>query len=204
MSHNLNLPHVVVTLFFFFLIISTGSSLMPQKKNPDSLELLRGKSGRVFGGMSGFMMAYKGTPSTYNKDLQEDKEPVFDAYDTLMGSLQITTGVLSTLTIRPERMLASMSIDMLATDLAEYLVRKGVPFRETHHISGEAVRLAEERKCTMADLSLADFKSLHPSFEEDVTKVWNFEQSIENRCTPGGTSRATVLAQIESLKAFLQ
>ncbi|KAK3817439.1 MAG: argininosuccinate lyase [Benniella sp.] len=183
---------------------STGSSLMPQKKNPDSLELLRGKSGRVFGDMSGFMMTYKGTPSTYNKDLQEDKEPVFDAYDTLMGSLQITTGVLSTLKIRPEKMLASLSTDMLATDLAEYLVRKGVPFRETHHISGEAVRLAEDRSCSMADLTLDDFKKLHPAFDADVIKVWNFEQSIENRCTPGGTSRATVQAQIESLKAFLQ
>ncbi|KAF9016587.1 argininosuccinate lyase [Haplosporangium bisporale] len=182
---------------------STGSSLMPQKKNPDSLELLRGKSGRVFGGMSGFMMAYKGTPSTYNKDLQEDKEPVFDAYDTLMGSIQITTGVLATLKIRPEKMLASLSIDMLATDLAEYLVRKGVPFRETHHISGEAVRMAEERQCTMADLSLDDFKSLHPSFEADVANVWNFERSIENRCTPGGTSRATVQQQIEDLKEYL-
>jgi argininosuccinate lyase len=177
---------------------------MPQKKNPDSLELLRGKSGRVFGDMSGFMMTYKGTPSTYNKDLQEDKEPVFDAYDTLMGSLQITTGVLSTLKIRPEKMLACLSTDMLATDLAEYLVRKGVPFRETHHISGEAVRLAEDRSCSMADLTLDDFKKLHPAFDADVIKVWNFEQSIENRCTPGGTSRATVQAQIESLKAFLQ
>ncbi|KAF9974713.1 argininosuccinate lyase [Actinomortierella ambigua] len=183
---------------------STGSSLMPQKKNPDSLELLRGKSGRVYGGLAGFMMAYKGTPSTYNKDLQEDKEPVFDAYDTLMGSIQITTGVLSTLSIRPERMKAALSTDMLATDLAEYLVRKGVPFRETHHISGEAVRLAEERKCSMADLSLEDFKKLHPSFEEDVMGVWNYEKSIDNRCTPGGTSRVTVQAQIDTLKAWLQ
>ncbi|KAF9296485.1 argininosuccinate lyase [Mortierella antarctica] len=191
-----------LTMHWRVWLCSVGS-LMPQKKNPDSLELLRGKSGRVFGGMSGFMMAYKGTPSTYNKDLQEDKEPVFDAYDTLMGSIQITTGVLATLKIRPEKMLASLSIDMLATDLAEYLVRKGVPFRETHHISGEAVRMAEERQCTMADLSLEDFKSLHPSFEADVANVWNFEQSIDNRCTPGGTSRVTVQAQIESLKEFL-
>ncbi|KAF9581315.1 argininosuccinate lyase [Lunasporangiospora selenospora] len=183
---------------------STGSSLMPQKKNPDSLELLRGKSGRVFGDMTGFMMTYKGTPSTYNKDLQEDKEPVFDAYDTVLGSLQITTGVLATLRVNRDKMLASLSIDMLATDLAEYLVRKGVPFRDTHHIAGEAVRIAEERRCTMADLKLEDFKKLHSAFEEDVVKVWNYEQSIENRNTPGGTSRATVLAQIESLKAFLQ
>jgi argininosuccinate lyase len=182
---------------------STGSSLMPQKKNPDSLELLRGKSGRVFGDMSGFMMTYKGIPSTYNKDLQEDKEPLFDAVDTLAGSLQITTGVLSTLKIRPERMLASLSIDMLATDLAEYLVRKGVPFRETHHIAGAAVKLAEDRGTSMAELSLPDLQGLHPKFEADVAQVWNFERSVENRSSVGGTSKATVLAQAETLKAWL-
>ncbi|KAJ1339873.1 argininosuccinate lyase [Batrachochytrium salamandrivorans] len=104
---------------------STGSSLMPQK-NPDSLELIRGKSGRVFGNMSGFMMTYKGLPSTYNKDLQEDKEPMFDAADNLSGCIQIATGVLSTLKIDSERMKDSLTNDMLATDLAEYLVRKGV------------------------------------------------------------------------------
>ncbi|RKO91853.1 argininosuccinate lyase [Blyttiomyces helicus] len=105
---------------------STGSSLMPQKKNPDSLELIRGKSGRVFGNMSGFLMTLKGLPSTYNKDLQEDKEPLFDAVDTLSGCLQISAGVLSSFEIRPEKMKASLTMDMLATDLAEYLVRKGV------------------------------------------------------------------------------
>ncbi|CAO3674914.1 unnamed protein product [Umbelopsis vinacea] len=182
---------------------STGSSLMPQKKNPDSLELLRGKSGRVFGDMAGFMMSYKGIPSTYNKDLQEDKEPMFDAVDTLSGSLQITSGVLSTLSINAEKMKASLSTDMLATDLAEYLVRKGVPFRETHHIAGAAVKLAEDRKCNMSDLSVQDLQGLHSAFADDVTKVWNYETSIENRNTPGGTSKKTVLAQIELLKTWL-
>lgn len=105
---------------------STGSSLMPQKKNPDSLELIRGKTGRVYGDFSGFLMTYKGLPSTYNKDLQEDKEPLFDAIDTLSGCIQITTGVVSTLTVNAEKMKAALSNDMLATDLAEYLVRKGV------------------------------------------------------------------------------
>ncbi|CAG8598778.1 3097_t:CDS:2 [Diversispora eburnea] len=182
---------------------STGSSLMPQKKNPDSCELLRGKSGRVFGQMSGFLMTYKGIPSTYNKDLQEDKEPLFDAVDTLAGSLQITTGVLSTLTIHPENMKKSLSIDMLATDVAEYLVRKGVPFRETHHIAGAAVRKAEEHGCTMDKLELSDFQQLHPAFSQDITEIWNFEKSIENRSSLGGTSRATVLEQVHKLKEWL-
>jgi argininosuccinate lyase len=105
---------------------STGSSIMPQKKNPDSLELLRGKSGRLFGQMAGFMMTLKGIPSTYNKDLQEDKEPLFDAVDSITRCLQIATGVISTLEINAEKMRAALTPDMLATDLADYLVRKGV------------------------------------------------------------------------------
>ncbi|KAJ8654237.1 argininosuccinate lyase [Lichtheimia ornata] len=182
---------------------STGSSLMPQKKNPDSLELLRGKSGRVFGGMSGFMMSYKGIPSTYNKDLQEDKEPMFDAADTLSGSLQITAGVLSTMQIFPERMRGALSADMLATDLAEYLVRKGVPFRETHHISGAAVKMAEDRGTSLDTLTVEDLKTLHPSFADDVANVWSYETSIDNRTAPGGTSKPAVLDQIQKLQAWL-
>ncbi|TPX69390.1 argininosuccinate lyase [Spizellomyces sp. 'palustris'] len=182
---------------------STGSSLMPQKKNPDSLELIRGKTGRVFGGMSGFLMTLKGLPSTYNKDLQEDKEPMFDAVDTIGACLQIATGTLTTLTVNPERMKQSLSIDMLATDVAEYLVRKGVPFRETHHIAGRAVRLAEDRGTQMDQLSLDDFKQLHSAFEADVKDIWNFEQSIDNRCATGGTSRTTVEQQITFLKQWL-
>ncbi|KAJ3319127.1 hypothetical protein HDV06_006686 [Boothiomyces sp. JEL0866] len=183
---------------------STGSSLMPQKKNPDSLELIRGKSGRAFGNMSGFMMTYKGLPSTYNKDLQEDKEPLFDSIDTLTGCIQISTGVLSTLKIHPEKMRENLSNDMLATDLAEYLVRKGVPFRQTHHISGKAVQMAEERKCKMSELSLNDLKGLHELFEQDVLQVWDYEASIEKRCSLGGTSKKTVLLQIEQLKELIK
>lgn len=149
------------------------------------------------------MMSYKGIPSTYNKDLQEDKEPMFDAADTLSGSLQITAGVLSTMNIFPEKMKASLSADMLATDLAEYLVRKGVPFRETHHISGAAVKMAEDRNGSLSDLTVEDLKTLHPSFEEDVSKVWSFETSIENRNTPGGTAKSSVLEQISLLKTWL-
>jgi argininosuccinate lyase len=182
---------------------STGSSLMPQKKNPDALELLRGKTGRVTGDLTGLLMTLKGLPSTYNKDLQEDKEPLFDAVDTLAATLQIALGVISTLAPNAERMRAALASEMLATDLAEYLVRKGVPFRETHHIAGAAVALAEKRGIELSALTVSDLQALHPAFEDDVVKVWDFEQSVEQRDATGGTSRRAVLAQIEQLRAWL-
>jgi argininosuccinate lyase len=182
---------------------STGSSLMPQKKNPDALELLRGKAGRVTGDLTGLLMTLKGLPSTYNKDLQEDKEPLFDAVDTLSATLQIACGVISTLTPNAARLRAALATEMLATDLAEYLVRKGVPFRETHHIAGAAVALAERRGVELAALTVADLHALHPAFTEDVMQVWDFEQSVERRDATGGTSRRAVLAQIAQLRAWL-
>lgn len=183
---------------------STGSSLMPQKKNPDSLELLRGKTGRVAGSLTGLLMTLKGLPSTYNKDLQEDKEPLFDTADTVNGSLQIAAGVLSTLHVHGQRLQDGLVPEMLATDLAEYLVRKGVPFRETHHIAGAAVRLAEERDCVLSELSAADLRALHPSFEEDVTDVWSYERSAERRDVAGGSSRRATEAQIAELRVWLE
>lgn len=183
---------------------STGSSLMPQKKNPDSLELLRGKSGRAFGQLAGFMMSVKSTPSTYNKDLQEDKEPLFDSMTTVSHSIQIATGVISTLAIRKEKMEGALTMDMLATDLADYLVRKGVPFRETHHISGEAVRTAEENKVSGIDkLTLEQYKKIDERFEEDVAKVFDFEQSVERRTAIGGTAKSAILQQFETLEKLL-
>jgi argininosuccinate lyase len=182
---------------------STGSSLMPQKKNPDALELLRGKSGRVMGGMTGLMTTLKGLPTSYNKDLQEDKEPLFDAVENLSGSIQIATGVLSTLTPNPVAMRTALSSEMLATDLAEYLVRKGVPFRETHHIAGAAVRMAEVQGIPLAELEVEDLQKLHTAFDEDVAAVWDFEQSVERRDVDGGTSRRAVLAQIAQLRTWL-
>ena len=182
---------------------STGSSLMPQKKNPDSLELLRGKSGRVFGQMAGFMYTLKGLPLTYNKDLQEDKEPLFDCVRTVLDSIRIATGVLSTLNIYPEKMKKALTADMLATDLADYLVRKGVPFRETHHVSGAAVRLAEEKGCQISELSVQELVGLHPEFEDDVVEVFDFEASVERRASTGGTAKKCVFEQIEGLKAVL-
>ncbi|EIN07474.1 argininosuccinate lyase [Punctularia strigosozonata HHB-11173 SS5] len=182
---------------------STGSSIMPQKKNPDSLELLRGKSGRVFGNMAGFVMTLKGLPSTYNKDLQEDKEPLFDAVDTMDACLRIAEGVIATLEVHPEKMRAALTMDVLATDLADYLVRKGIPFRETHHISGRAVALAEARKCQLNDLTLEDYKSLNTKFEEDIHQVFDFEASVERRQSIGGPSRQMLERQIAVLREAL-
>ena len=182
---------------------STGSSLMPQKKNPDSLELLRGKSGRVFGQMAGLMMSVKGIPSTYNKDLQESVEPLLDHVKTVGDSLQIATGVLSTLAIRPENMLRSLTPDMLATDLADYLVRRGVPFRETHHISGQVVALAEREGKPMDQLSFAQLQGVDKRFEQDVMSVFDYQASVEMRSAKGGTSRSAVLEQIEAVKKAL-
>lgn len=183
---------------------STGSSLMPQKKNPDALELLRGKSGRVMGGMTGLMTTLKGLPTSYNKDLQEDKEPLFDAVDSLSGSLQIACGVLSTLTPNVGPMRAALSPEMLATDLAEYLVRKGVPFRETHHVAGAAVRMAEVQGVPLSELTVEDLQRLHHAFEADVVKLWDFEHSVETRDVAGGTSRRAVLAQVTQLRHWLE
>jgi argininosuccinate lyase len=176
---------------------------MPQKKNPDALELLRGKSGRLVGHLTGLVMTLKGLPSTYNKDLQEDKEPLFDAVSSMSGSLQIACGVLSTLQTRPAAMRAALSPELLATDLAEYLVRHGVPFRESHHIAGAAVRMAEVQGVTLPELSLADLQKLHKAFAADVEEVWSFEQSVERRDVAGGTSRRAVLAQIAHLRSWL-
>ncbi|KAJ6455691.1 argininosuccinate lyase [Mycena sanguinolenta] len=182
---------------------STGSSIMPQKKNPDSLELLRGKTGRVFGNMAGFVMTLKGLPSTYNKDLQEDKEPLFDSVDNISASLKIAEGVIATMDVHADKMFKALTMDVLATDLADYLVRKGIPFRETHHISGRAVALAESRKCQLNELSLADFKGLNENFSEDIHSVFNFEASVERRESIGGTSKKMIERQVSVLREVL-
>lgn len=183
---------------------STGSSLMPQKKNPDSLELLRGKSGRVFGSLSGFLMSIKSIPSTYNKDMQEDKEPLFDALTTVEHSVLIATGVISTLSIDKEKMQGALTMDMLATDLADYLVRKGVPFRETHHISGECVRTSEELNLSGIDqLSFEQLQKIDSRFDEDVKDVFNFEVSVERRTAIGGTAKSAIRNQLENLSSQL-
>lgn len=183
---------------------ATGSSLMPQKKNPDALELIRGKGGRLIGNMAGLMAVVKGTPTTYNKDLQEVWEIMYDTVDTVYDCVRISAGVLSTIKINPDKMLAGLSADMLATDLAEYLVRKGVPFRETHHISGAAVKMAEDNSCELSDLTPEQLRTIHPLFEDDVNDVWDFQRSAEMRDTEGGASKRSVLEQVAKLRTYLK
>ncbi|XP_063059133.1 argininosuccinate lyase [Engraulis encrasicolus] len=183
---------------------STGSSLMPQKKNADSLELIRSKAGRVFGRCAGFLMTLKGLPSTYNKDLQEDKEAMFDVYDTVEAVLQIATGVMATLKVNSGQMKAALSPDMLATDLAYYLVRKGVPFRQAHGCSGKAVALAEAKNVQLNELTLEDLHTASPLFESDVSSVWDYSSSVEQYSAMGGTAKSSVLTQIQHMSTWLE
>ncbi len=178
---------------------STGSSLMPQKKNPDAMELLRGKSARLVGDLTTLLTLLKALPSSYDKDLQEDKEPLFDAVNTLSLALPVATGALQTLTIKPERMRASLGDELLATDLADYLVRVGVPFRESHHIVGAVVRRAEELGCALRELSEEDLCAIDKRLAGSGV-VWDFERSVEARVAAGGTAREAVLAQITTLR----
>uniref|UniRef100_A0A8C6CQ98 Argininosuccinate lyase n=1 Tax=Moschus moschiferus TaxID=68415 RepID=A0A8C6CQ98_MOSMO len=183
---------------------STGSSLMPQKKNPDSLELIRSKAGRVFGRCAGLLMTLKGLPSTYNKDLQEDKEAVFEVSNTMSAVLQVATGVISTLQIHHENMGRALSPDMLATDLAYYLVRKGMPFRQAHEASGKAVFMAETKGVALNQLSLQELQTISPLFSGDVSHVWDYAHSVEQYKALGGTARSSVDWQIGQLRALLR
>jgi argininosuccinate lyase len=179
---------------------STGSSLMPQKKNPDALELLRGKAGRLFGGLTTVLTLLKGLPSAYDKDLQEDKEPLFDAADTLALGLMVARGVLETLRIHPERMRAALGDEMLATDLADALVAAGVPFRQSHGLVGQVVRRAEMLGCALRDVPLTELQAISPHFSAEMAAVWDFERSVEQRRAAGGTARDAVLEQIAALR----
>lgn len=181
---------------------ATGSSLMPQKKNPDALELLRGKAGIALGKVVGFTATLKGLPRAYNKDLQEDKILLFEAMDTVKDCLAITTGVIVTMKPKPEILFKALSPEMLSTDLADYLVRKGVPFRETHHISGACVRLAEETEVSVDALTLEQLRAIDSRFEADVVKVWDYEVSVERKNSFGGTSKQSVLQQIDDVLSY--
>ncbi|XP_039271245.2 argininosuccinate lyase-like [Styela clava] len=179
---------------------STGSSLMPQKKNADGLELIRGKAGTIIGRCMGFMATMKGLPSTYNKDLQEDKIVLFDVCDAMQDVIQIASGIIATLTINPEKMKSALSFDMLATDVAYYLVRRGIAFRTAHNLAGQVVKAAETKGCSMDKLSLAELKNISPKFEEGASQIWNFENSVEQYAASGGTSRSSVLNQIAKVE----
>jgi argininosuccinate lyase len=181
---------------------STGSSLMPQKKNPDMFELARGKAGTLIGLLTGMLSTLKGLPSTYDKDLQEDKIPVFQATDTLLAILPVLTGALETMAVDEKRMSAAIDASMLATDLADYLVRKGVPFREAHGIAGKAVRVAAEKGLSLDQLSLNDWQAIGP-FEADVKDVFDPMKSVGARNAIGGTSPHSVENQIQKAKELI-
>jgi argininosuccinate lyase len=182
---------------------ATGSSLMPQKKNPDSLELMRGKGGRMIGHLVSFLATLKGLPSAYNKDLQEDKEPLFDALDTLTVELPVAAGVIRTLKVNGQRMTAALDDALLATDLADYLVRKGLPFRQSHHLVAQAVRRAEELGVPLKHLELAEYQAIHPDFAEDLYRCFDVQASVEARDALGGTAPAAVRIQIEQARSLL-
>jgi argininosuccinate lyase len=182
---------------------ATGSSLMPHKKNPDPLELARGKAGRLIGHLTALLAVLKGLPSAYDKDLQEDKEPVFDAADTLKLILPVVAGLIRTLRLDPARMLAQLTPDLFAVDLCDYLVRKGVPFREAHDLVGQAVRLAETRKTSLSDLSMGDLHSLSDRFGEDVREVFDIRRALARRSVEGGTAPDALRRQLEAARASL-
>ena len=182
---------------------STGSSIMPQKKNPDTLELTRGKSGRLIGNLTGLLATLKGLPSSYDKDLQEDKEPVFDAFDTLDISLAVMAGLVRTLKLQPQQLAAQLEPGLLATELADYLVKQGIPFREAHGLVGQAVRLAEEQGRDLTELSLQDLRSLSPRFGEDVANVLQISTALAQRSVPGGTAPDALLAQLAEARQLL-
>ncbi len=182
---------------------STGSSIMPQKKNPDPLELARGKTGRVIGHLVSLLTTLKGLPTAYDKDLQEDKEPLFDVIDTFEIELPVIAGVIKTLRVNASRMQEALVDEMLATDLADYLVRKGLPFRQSHHIVGQVVRSAIAQGVSLRELPLTTYQAISPLFSADITKVLDFRYSIEQRDVPGGTSTSSVMAQIKAARELL-
>ena len=179
---------------------ATGSSLMPQKKNPDPLELTRGKAATITGRLTGMLSLLKGLPSAYDKDLQEDKTPVFETTDTLMLMLPVVGGTVSTLRIHPEQMQQALNPSILATDLADYLVQHGIPFRDAHGITGQAVKQAQSMGKNLNQLSLGELRIISPVFEEDVIDVFNFQASVARREVPGGTGPEAVKKQIQQAK----
>ncbi|NLP00950.1 MAG: argininosuccinate lyase [Fibrobacter sp.] len=182
---------------------STGSSMMPQKKNPDSLELIRGKSGRFIGNYTRFATTLKGVGLTYYKDLQEDKEPLFDSVNQILLVLNVMSQVIATLSIRRERMKGDLDPFLLATELADYLARKGMPFRQAHKVVGRIVAFCVESGSPLTTLSLEKLRTFSDLFEDDVTEVFSFEGSISRRLVAGGTGRESVCRQIETARKLL-
>ena len=180
---------------------STGSSLMPQKKNPDALELTRAKSGRLLGNLVSLLTVLKGLPSTYNKDLQEDKQPLFDTLDTLLATLPVVTGVMRTLTFDHDRMAAALDDSLLATDLADELVRAGTPFRAAHNLVGTLVRRAEDLRVPLRELPAAEVEALHPSLAVNYQGLFDMRRSVDTRAVVGGTAASAIVEQLAAAEA---
>ena len=185
-------------------VYSTGSSLMPQKKNPDIFELTRGKAGTVTGLLTGLLVTLKGLPSTYDKDLQEDKAPVFQATDTLLAILPVIEGAIRTIVVKQERLRSAIDSTMMATDVADYLVDRGVPFREAHGVAGRVLRAAGENNVDLEKLSLEMYQAISPVFEADVYQVFDPMKSVEQRNAIGGTSPQSVRDQIAKCRENLR
>ena len=183
---------------------STGSSIMPQKKNPDVAEIMRGKTGRTYGNLMNLMTILKGIPLTYNRDMQEDKISFIDTDSTVRHSLSLMADMLEGITFRPERMRKALASGFLnATELADYLVTKGMPFREAHHVSGRSVALAEEKGCGLEDLSLEELRGLSELIDEDVFVALDYDTAVARRNVPGGTGPQSVARQLENIKLWL-
>ncbi len=182
---------------------STGSSLMPQKKNPDSMELLRGKSGRLIGNLVTLLTVLKGTPLAYNKDLQEDKEPLFDSLDTLQLGLRVAAAAVMTLVVHPKRMAAALDDAMLATDLADELVRRGVPFREAHGKIGQLVRQAMAQGVSLRQLPLEAYQAVHTDLDPSIYALFDFTRSVMHKNSLGGTAPERVAEQVAAWRQRL-
>ena len=183
----------------------TGSSIMPQKKNPDVSELVRGKTGRVYGHLMALATILKGLPLAYNKDLQEDKEGVFDTVETLIFSLNVYADMLEAMTVHQDRMRAVLEDDFSnASDMADYLAKKGLPFREAHAVVGRAVQYCISHNQVLTDLSLEDFRAWSPLFEEDILKVLQVESCVQVRNSHGGTSPAQIQRQLQTATELLK
>ena len=183
---------------------STGSSIMPQKKNPDAAELVRGKTGRVYGDLMALLTTMKGIPLAYNKDMQEDKEGVFDTVKTIIPCLKVMTGMIKTLSVHPDKMAAATQNDFSnATELADYLATKGIPFRQAHAIVGNLVYEGLQSGKNLQDISLADYQKIDPRIEEDVYQVLDPKVAVQRRTSLGGTGFDQVKAQIKQAHAEL-
>jgi argininosuccinate lyase len=182
---------------------STGSSLMPQKRNADPMELTRGKVGRLIGHLTALLTTLKGLPSGYNKDLQEDKESLFDAVDTFITLVPVIEAIIRSLTFNHEKMLKALSEDMLATDLADYLVHASVPFREAHHVVGQVIRFTSQHGIKLSQIALEDLQKFSSVFQSDVADVFDFMRAVKRRKTDGGTAPEAVSRQIADGKRIL-